>query len=218
MQNHENYNHVEETSHRAPGSDLSKELAEQSTDGSLPSTNMHHSTDERTKKILRERGRKLAHPRETESDPDEAGFPVVEFVLGEEHYAIELRYIREVYPLYDLTPVPCTPSFILGIVNVRGQVISVTDIRELFNLPKDDSDKNLSILIVRNQEMELGLIAESVLGERKIPQKKMRSQLPTFNSTYDHYIKGVTNNRVIVLNMDAFLSDSNILVHQEVGD
>jgi purine-binding chemotaxis protein CheW len=90
--------------------------------------------------------------------------------------------------------------------------------RELFNLPKKDSDTSLSILIVKNQEMELGLVAESVLGERKIPQNKMRSQMPTFDSAYDRYIKGVTNDRVIVLNMDTFLSDSNIVVHQEVGD
>ena len=218
MENHEDYDQVEETPDRDSESDILKELVERPTDGPLTSPKMHAPANERKKKILRERGLKLAHRREMESDLDEAGFPVVEFVLSDEHYAIELRYIREVYPLRDLTPVPCTPSFILGIVNVRGQVISVTDMRELFNLPKKDSDNSLSILIVKNQEMELGLVAESVIGERKIPQRTMRSQMPTFNSACDHYIKGVTNDRVIVLNMDEFLSDSNIVVHQEVGD
>jgi purine-binding chemotaxis protein CheW len=217
MRDDEDYNQIEDNNQMDDGG-LIKELVNQPMDGSSTTVTALELSKEHKKNILRERSRKLAHRHETASDLDESSFPVVEFVLSDEHYAVELSYIREVYPLKDLTPVPCTPSFILGIVNVRGQVVSVTDMRELFNLPKKGSDENLSILIVKNQEMELGIVAESVLGERKIPRQTMHSELPTFTRAYDHYIKGVTSERVIVLNMDAFLSDTSIVVHQEVGD
>src|SRR5437899_2669823 len=60
---------------------------------------------------------------------------VVEFVLASERYAMESTLIREVYPLREYAALPCTPPFVLGIVNVRGQIITVMDVRWFFELP-----------------------------------------------------------------------------------
>ncbi len=63
-------------------------------------------------------------------DIAEETIELVEFTLARGRYALEAKHVREVYPLRGLTPLPCTPSFILGIINVRGQLMAVTDLRE----------------------------------------------------------------------------------------
>ena len=84
--------------------------------------------------ILKERAKDLAEePRQ--EDMGEGQLELVEFILAYEKYGIESSFVREVYPLKEFTPVPCTPSFIFGITNVRGKLISVMDIKEFFGLP-----------------------------------------------------------------------------------
>src|SRR5665647_1033115 len=90
--------------------------------------------DEERKKILIARAQALA--RQPEKEEVAAGrIEIIEFLLAYERYGIESSYIGEVYPLKDLTPIPCTPPFVLGVMNVRGKIISVIDMRKFFELP-----------------------------------------------------------------------------------
>lgn len=175
------------------------------------------SPGDQTKRILRERAGKLARKPDTEDDR-EAFLEVIEFALGDERYAIEVEFVREVCLLKDLTPVPCTPSFILGIINVRGQVISVTDVKEFFDLPRRDATDSSRVLILKNRVMELGILADSVAGERKIPLNSIQSNMPALTGIREHYIKGIAGDRLVVINGERLLSDDNIVVHQEVRD
>src|SRR5450631_2119917 len=81
--------------------------------------------------ILRKRAKALA--RQLEQDHDAGtGLDILEFLLSYETYAIEMCWVAETYPLKDLTPLPCTPAFVAGIINVRGRILSVIDIRRFF--------------------------------------------------------------------------------------
>ena len=88
-----------------------------------------------TKSILRARAEVLARPLVDDRAADEQ-IELVEFSLASETYAVESSFVREVYSLNDLTPLPCTPAFVLGIVNVRGEIVSVIDIKKFFDLPQ----------------------------------------------------------------------------------
>ena len=88
---------------------------------------------EESKRILKRRAEILA--REKAEKADEDSIEVVEFLLANEHYGIESHFIREVYPLKDYTPLPGVPSFVLGLVNVRGRILSVIDIKKFFDMP-----------------------------------------------------------------------------------
>jgi purine-binding chemotaxis protein CheW len=172
---------------------------------------------EEKKRILRERAQKLAKPPEEDSQTQEC-LEVIEFVLAHERYAMDVRYVKEVYPLKDLTPVPCTPSFVLGIINVRGQVVSVTDIKHFFNLPAKEPTDQAKVLILKNHKMEMGILADAVIGERKIPLVDIQSDLPTLRGLREHYVRGVTQDRLVVMDVEKVLLDDAIIVHQEVGD
>ena len=103
------------------------------------------------REILRARARALARPRERAAVA-EASLELLEFRLAQESYALETRHVREVYPLRDLTPLPCTPPFVLGIVNVRGRITPVIDIKKFFDLPdKGLTDLHRIILVPRQR-------------------------------------------------------------------
>lgn len=161
--------------------------------------------------ILKARAIVLA--REPEEKPAaEEYIEVVEFLLAYERYAIESRYVREVYPLKELTPLPGTPPFVLGIVNVRGQILSVIDIKKFFDLPgKGLTDLN-KVIIVRTDEMELGILADDILGVRSIPLEEIHPPLPTLTGIREEYLKGIARDRLVVLEAATLLSDRQIVI------
>src|ERR1019366_1698015 len=119
------------------------------------------------REILRERARALSRPRK-QAPVAEASLELLEFRLAQEHYALETRYVREVYPLKDLTPLPCTPPFVLGIVNVRGRILPVIDLKKFFDLPEQGVTDLHRIILIEGNEMALGLLADAVEGMRSI--------------------------------------------------
>lgn len=169
------------------------------------------------KAVLKARAQRLARKPDEEVGEAE-NLDVIEFRLAHERYAVEVRYVREVSPLRDLTPVPCTPSYVLGIMNVRGQVMSVTDAREFFDLPKKEINPLFRVLILENHSMEMGVLADEVVGETKIPLADIQGQMPSMGRIKEEYVRGVTKDRLIVLNADKLLSDPSLVIHQEVGD
>ena len=165
--------------------------------------------------ILRGRARALARP--TEHLPAaETLLEVLEFRLAQERYAVETRYVREVAPLKELTPLPCTPSFVLGIVNVRGQIVPVFDLKKLFDLPEEGLTDLHRIIIVRGNNLELGLLADLTLGVRSIPLSSLQSSLPTLTGIRGDYLKGVTAEGLVVLDLARLLADPRIIVNEDV--
>jgi purine-binding chemotaxis protein CheW len=167
--------------------------------------------------ILRERARRLAIPPRAQ-DANDDRLEVVEFMLSGEKYALEVSHVREVYPLKDLAPVPCTPTFVLGIISVRGQVISVVDTREFFNLPKNEITDESKVIVIKDRRMEFGILSDRVVGERKIPLNEIQSDVHGLRGNREEYVRGVTSEPVIVLDVKKILADERIIVHQEVGD
>jgi purine-binding chemotaxis protein CheW len=167
------------------------------------------------REILRARARALARPPESPPAAD-ASLELLEFRLARECYGLETRHVHEVYPLKDMTPLPCVPPFVLGIVNVRGRVTPVIDIKKFFDLP----DKGLTdlhrIILVRGNDLEFGLLADVIVGVRTIPVGSLQPSLPTLTGIRADYLKGVTAERLVVLDLDRILADPKIIVHEEV--
>ncbi|MFA7383924.1 MAG: chemotaxis protein CheW [Desulfurivibrionaceae bacterium] len=165
--------------------------------------------------ILGERA--LALAREPEKEETAASLEVVEFLLAYERYGIESSYIREVYPLKDLTPLPCTPPFVLGIMNVRGKILSVIDIRKFFDLPQKGLTDLNRVIIVHDDFMEFGILADAILGVRLILVRELQTSLPTLTEIRADYLKGVNEERLVVLDGGAILSDRRIVVYEEAA-
>jgi len=169
---------------------------------------------EERKRILKERASALAV--EPEVPVQDEKIEVIEFFLAHERYGIESSYVREVYPLKDLTPVPCTPPFVLGIINVRGRILSVIDLKKFFNLPEKGLGDLNKVLILSSKDMEFGVLADSITGVRTVPAAGLQKSLPTLTGVGEEYLKGVSDDHLIVLDAGRILSDKTILVNEEV--
>ena len=168
------------------------------------------------KRLLKERARTLAQ-EDVEVYAGLQYLEVVEFRLAGEVYGIETSYIREVYPLKELVPIPGTPPFFLGITSVRGQILSVIDIKRFFDLPDKGLTELDKVVIVRSGEVELGIRADVVLGMRSIPRGDIQPSLPTLIGVRDKYLRGVTKDAVIILDIQKLLADENLIVHAETN-
>lgn len=142
---------------------------------------------------------------------------IVEFLLAYEHYGIDSAFVREVYPMKDLTTLPCTPAFVLGIINVRGRILTVIDIKKFFDLPEKGLTDLNKVIIVAGQGFEFGVLADKVLGVRTILRNAIQSTLPTVTGARDHYLMGVTPERMVILDMARLLSDGRLIVREEVS-
>lgn len=167
------------------------------------------------KQILRARAQALARPPKR-PPAAETLLDLLEFRLAQECYAVETRYVREVYPLKDLTPLPCTPPFVLGIVNVRGHILPLLDLKKFFDLPEQGLTDLHRIIFVRGHDLEFGLLADVIVGLRSIPVEKVQPSLPTLTGIRGDYLKGVTAERLVVLDLEHILADPRIIVHEEV--
>ena len=169
-------------------------------------------------------GQSILHDRahDLASEPPAADardtLDAVVFELGGELYGIELLRVREVCSLKELTPVPCTPPFVLGIINLRGEIHTVIDLKKFFDLPASGLTELNKILILEGGDMRLGILADAIHGVRAVPLADMQSSLPTLTGIRADYLRGVTGERLIVLDAAKILGDERLLVHEGAED
>jgi purine-binding chemotaxis protein CheW len=173
------------------------------------------STPEEKQKILRARAQALAREPEAE-EAARRTLEVVEFLLAYETYGIESSYVREVYPLKAFTPLPCTPPFVLGIINIRGQILSVIDLKKFFDLPEQGLTDLNQLIVVHNDSMVFSILADAVHGVRSIPLESIQPSLPTLTGMRAAYLKGVTSERLVIIDAGMLLGDSKLIVLEEV--
>lgn len=169
---------------------------------------------EKKRSVLKSRAKVLAVEKTDESVLNKF-IEILEFRLASETYGIETAFIREVYPLKDLTTLPGTPPFVLGIVNVRGQIISVIDLKIFFNLPEKGLGELNKVIIIRNERMEFGILADIINGIRSVSLDAVQSSPVSKSEIGTDYLKGVINDHTIILDADKILKDEKIIIHQE---
>jgi purine-binding chemotaxis protein CheW len=145
----------------------------------------------------------------------EQSLEVVQFLLGRETYAIESKYILEVRALTELTPLPFTPAFVLGIINVRGQIFSVVNLKSFLNLTQQGISDLDKIILLQSPHMEYGILADKILGVFFIPQDSVQAGLTTITGVNAEYFKGVTSQHVIILDGEKLLAEKNMVVFEE---
>lgn len=168
---------------------------------------------EEKRAILRERARALA--RDPAADrPDDATIELVVFYLAHEIYAIETRLVREVRPLEGFTPLPHTPAFLLGVTNIRGRILPVVDLKRFFGLPEQGLTDLNKVVIVEQQGAELGVLADSILGVRSLPSSSIQDSLPALEGVRAEYLRGVTEDRWVILDVGRILTDERMVGRQ----
>lgn len=164
---------------------------------------------------LRLQARSQQWAQRVEEEQVEDWLEVLTFSISGELYAIESEYVDEVQPLTQYTPLPGVPPFVLGIVSVRGHIVSLLDLRVLFDLPIGGlSDKNF-MAILQNREMEFGVLIDRVQGITRIRRDAIQEKLANLSGIRGAYLLGVTAEQFTVLDGARLLGDPNLRVMAE---
>lgn len=149
--------------------------------------------------------------------------PILEFCFNNEgvvqNYAMEVIYAEEVYALRHITNIPCTPDFIIGIMNFRGKILSVIDIRKFLGFTtKSIHCKDVEkTIIVKVDEVILAIAIDDVIGYKVISLEQIQKDISTLTNTKADYFKGITDKGMIVLNMRNILMDKRIIINEQVN-
>ena len=169
---------------------------------------------EKMQAILQERARALARVAEV---GEGEGMQLVVFSLANETYGIETDYVKEVQPLQHVSPVPCTPNFVVGVINIRGSIYSVVDIRGFFGVPRQEITDLTKVILVNAAGLEVGILADDVSGAMSVPLAEIKPPLAAQATVKEEYVQGVTKDMLIILNLEALIRDERLIVHEEVA-
>ena len=135
------------------------------------------------------------------------------FQLAREHYGIEIYYVTEIIGIQTITELPDMPEFIKGVINLRGKVIPVMDVRARFKLPHRDYDERTCIVVVEIKETAVGLVVDEVREVIDIPEEAVEPPPKATGRKNSNFLKGVgkvENDVKIILNISQLLFDEEL--------
>ena len=135
---------------------------------------------------------------------------LVSFNLGNEEFAIDILRVQEINRMVEITKVPKSPDFVEGVINLRGKVIPVIDLRKRFSLEATEYTKETRIVVVDIDTKVIGLIVDSVSEVLRLPEDTVEPAPPIVASGIDsEYIQGVgklDDRLLILLEMNSIFS------------
>lgn len=146
---------------------------------------------------------------------------MVLFELGAETYGLDIAAVHEIIRMQPVTKVPKAPSYVEGVINLRGRVIPVVDIGRKFGLEKTEGAKNNRIVVINIKGTTLGIIVDSVTEVIRVPTDSIDPVSEIVTSGQADYLLGIAklpDKMVILLALDNLLSDDQELVDMALND
>ncbi len=133
----------------------------------------------------------------------------ISFSVGDEEYGLELLRVKEVIRVREITWLPKAPSFVKGIINLRGDVIPIIDLRDKFGLEAKEATANTRVIVVEVDGKLMGMIVDSASQVVRIPADQIDPPPPVLGGFSQEFITGVgkmDDKLIILLNSDAVLT------------
>ncbi len=126
---------------------------------------------------------------------------LVTFKVGNEEFGVDILKVQEINKMMSITRIPNAPDYVEGVINLRGKIVPVVDLRKRLNFPKRDYDKNTRIIVVELDGMILGFIVDSVCEVLRIPESIVEPPPSMISGIDSDYIEGIgrLDNRLLIL-------------------
>jgi len=171
------------------------------------------SDDKTINEILRKRAESISTGNDKNKEDIET-ISLLEFSLGKEHYAIKTNKLKEIIVAKRITEIPCTPAHIFGVINIRGNIVSVIDLKKILQLDYVGINDFASIVVVDYNNSMVGIVADEVIGVENVDIRKIQKGKLEIVKIKKEYLTGITDETVIVLDIDKVLSDKSIVVEE----
>ena len=139
---------------------------------------------------------------------------LVSFCIGSEEYGVDILQVQEINRMVDITKVPQAPRYVEGVINLRGKVIPIIDLRKRFNLELKEHDKNTRIVVVDIGGNIMGMIVDSVSEVLRLSAETIEPPPELVSGINSEYIKGVAKleDRLLI-----FLDLSRVVDVEEIS-
>lgn len=149
-----------------------------------------------------------------ESKKDEENFQFISFLVDKEWYGIEIIKVKEIIKVPQITYLPSTPNFIAGICNLRGNILTVINIKRIFGLSDTPLTAESRVVVVESGKITLGFLVDSVSEVIELPKTAIDDPLVTLEGEKGEYIVGETkieDKLVAILDADKLIVSQCIL-------
>ncbi len=170
-------------------------------------------TPERARELMAERALVLARETASAPAPSET-LDVLRFSLGRERYAIEARHVCEVVRLVDFTPVPGAGEVVLGVTNLRGEVLCVVDLRHFLGVRQRGLNDLSRIIVLGAEGPEFGVLADEAHEISGLHTRDLRPPPTSLAGIGREYLLGVTDDALLVLDGAVLLRDPRLFIDQ----
>ena len=136
------------------------------------------------------------------------------FSLGKEDYGIEIKYVIEIVGMHPITVIPDTHDYIKGVINLRGKIIPVIDVRNRFLKESIDYHDRTCIIVVNMKGVSVGLIVDKVVEVLNIPEYNISEPPKVSKQSYQRYIKGigkVADKIRLILDLENLLNNDDFI-------
>ncbi|MDD3313084.1 chemotaxis protein CheW [Pseudodesulfovibrio sp.] len=145
-----------------------------------------------------------------EKEKDQELIQLVTFSIGEEEFGVNILQVQEIIRTMDITRVPRAPEFVEGVINLRGKVIPIVDMRSRFGLAHKEHDKYTRIIVIEIDMIIVGFVVDSVSEVLRIPANSVQPPPPVVAGMDSDYIDGVgklEDRLLILLDLDSLLDN-----------
>lgn len=143
------------------------------------------------------------------------------FYIGEEEYGLEILSVHEIIGIMDVTAVPRTPRHILGVINLRGKIIPILELRLKFGLPSIDNTEETCIIVVQCSGVQMGIVVDKVSEVLDIPSEDIEDAPSFGDSVNTDYILGIgksDDNVKLLLDIDKIISSKDMELIEDIAD
>lgn len=138
---------------------------------------------------------------------------MVSFKLGSEEFGVDILKVREIIKFQKITSVPQTPDFVEGVINLRGNVIPVIDLRKKFGMSTMEKDDQTRIIVVNVKEKTIGVVVDTVEQVLRLSEDQIELPPEIGNDNVKEYLRGVgklDDRLLIILHLDKILTSKEI--------
>jgi len=165
--------------------------------------------------IVKQQQQSLTQPQEKKT---EEIVQLVGFVVGEEEFAVPILAIQEIIKPIEWTRVPFVPDYVLGVFNLRGNVLPLIDLRKKFGAPSNDIDENTRFIVMKIKGEDVAFVIDRLTSAIRIPKKDILPPPDTYNNE-DDIIEGVgrlDDGRIItILKVDNLIRREEIIPQRD---
>jgi len=165
--------------------------------------------------ILKRRADELRTSETTEAHRRETLVDLISFLAGGNRYALAVREVQEIQPLTDFTTIPCTPPFLIGAMNLRGNILTLINLQSFLGIPQEGLQDVRKVIVLHHDLYLIGIVVRDIFDLARVPKQNIIPPLSSEGGIDVRYVRGLLPDLTVLIKASAILEDPRIVLDDE---